>query len=95
MASDKLKGWLLSPEATTSPLDAVEREVESGGREVLRLMLQAHMQARGTGDIGPRIVATGEDGASLGRGRVHERKVATVVAHQLPRIGNESFLPTG
>ena len=79
MASDKLKGWLLSPEATTSPLDAVEREVESCGREVLRLMLQAHMQARGTGDIGPRIVATGEDGASLGRGRVHERKVATVV----------------
>lgn len=79
MASDKLKCWLLSPEATAAPLETVEREVESRGREVLRLMLQAHMQARGTGDVGPRIVATDEDGAVLERGRLHGRKVATVV----------------
>lgn len=79
VASDKLKSWLLSSEATAASLETVEREVESRGREVLRLMLQAHMQARGIGDVGPRIVVTGEDGAVLERGRVHERKVATVV----------------
>lgn len=79
MASDKLKSWLLSPEAAAAPLERVEREVESRGREVLRLMLQAHMQARGTGDVGPRIELLAGDRAELGRGRAHERGFATVV----------------
>ena len=79
MAADKLKSWVLSSEATAASLETVEREVEVRGREVCRLMLQAHMQARGTGDVGPRIVTTDEERAELERGRAHERKVATVV----------------
>jgi len=77
----KLEGWLLSEEALDLPLDAVERETEARGRDVLRLMLQAHVQARGTGDVGPRIEVADADAGPvvLGQRREHERTVETIV----------------
>ncbi|MEK7862949.1 MAG: ISKra4 family transposase, partial [Chloroflexota bacterium] len=40
---------------------------------------QAHVHARGTGDVGPAIEMTGKEPAVLERLRTHERAVATVV----------------
>jgi hypothetical protein len=79
MARRKLEGWLLSEDAFGLPLDAVERETEERGRDVLRLMLQAHVQARGRGDVGPAIEVLGAQPTKLGRGHVHGRAVETVV----------------
>jgi hypothetical protein len=78
-AQREMEGWLLSKEALVLPLDAVERETEKRGREVLRLMLQAHVHARGTGDVGPAIEIPGEEPALLARLRTHPRAVETVV----------------
>ena len=50
-----LEGWMFSAEAMDLPLDQLEREQETRGREVFRLMLQAHIQARGLGDVGDAI----------------------------------------
>lgn len=50
-----LESWLLSEEARELPLDEIEREQERRGREVQRLLLQAHVQSRGEGDVGPAI----------------------------------------
>ncbi len=79
MANQKLEGWLLSAGALDLPLGAVEREIERRGQEVLRLMLQPHVQARGTGDVGAKIELSGGDGAELGRGRTHKRGIETIV----------------
>ena len=38
-------------------LPEIERESERRGRELLRLALQAHVDARGDGDVGEAIVA--------------------------------------
>ena len=81
-ARRKLEGWLFSEGALELPLDAVERETEERGREVLRLMLQAHVQARGTGDVGRAIevaeAPSGSEAAAgariLGHRRVHGRE---------------------
>ena len=86
-AQRKLEGWLLSDEALELPLDAVERETEERGREVLRLMLQAHVQARGTGDVGPAIEVTAAPSATdatpapviHNHRRIHGREVATIL----------------
>lgn len=86
-ARRRLEGWLLSEDALGLPLDSIERETEERGREVLRLMLQAHVQARGTGDVGCAIELTegpsGGDAATgptiLGHRRLHEREVATIL----------------
>lgn len=75
----RLEGWLLSEEALKLPFDAVERETEVRGREVLRLMLQAHAQARGTGDVGPTIEVVEGERAVLNRRRKHRRTVETIV----------------
>lgn len=76
-----LESWLFSPETMSLPLDEIEREQESRGREVHRLMLQAHIQARGTGDVGPAIEVTpAEQGEAvrLGERREHECHQTTI-----------------
>jgi len=47
-----LEYWLYSQSSATHRLDAVEVEQERRGREVFRLMLQAHINSRGDGDLG-------------------------------------------
>jgi len=47
-----LEYWLYSQSSATHRLDAVEVEQERRGREVFRLMLQAHIHSRGDGDLG-------------------------------------------
>ncbi|MBI4340531.1 MAG: ISKra4 family transposase [Chloroflexi bacterium] len=50
-----LEAWLLSEEARHLPLHEVEREQESRGREVPRLLLEAHVAHRGWGEVGPAL----------------------------------------
>jgi hypothetical protein len=62
-------------------LDEVEREQEKRGREVQRRLLQAHMDERGPGDVGPAIeVLEGRKKLPRRHGehRWHERKVLTI-----------------
>lgn len=54
-AFQALEAWLLSEEARQLPLHEVEREQERRGREIQRLLLEAHVVQRGTGDVGPAV----------------------------------------
>jgi len=63
-AFDSLEGWLFSPEALSMAEHTVELEMEKRGREVWRLMLQAHLNQRGTGNIGPAIEISSPSGES-------------------------------
>lgn len=76
-----LETWLFSQQTMSLPLDEIEREQERRGREVHRLMLQAHIQARGTGDVGPAIAVTLPGKAQpvrLGERREHECHQTTI-----------------
>src|SRR3970282_979842 len=50
-----LECLLSSAPALTLPLHLVEQEQRIKGRQVQRLLLQAHVQQRGTGDVGPAL----------------------------------------
>ena len=47
-----LERWLSGQAAASAGLSELERESERRGREILRLALQAHIDARGDGDVG-------------------------------------------
>lgn len=70
-------------------LPEVERESVRRGREVVRLALQAHIDARGDGDVGPAVVIDGPDGPQrLGYKRLHTRRVVSLVgALRVRRVG--------
>ena len=55
-----LRDWLVSAESFSYDLHEVEEVEEREGREIMRLLLQEHLNARGTGDVGPRIDVTTE-----------------------------------
>ena len=50
-----LEHWLASHPAAAHPLHWIEAEEERRGREVLRLMLQAHIDCRGDGGVGEAL----------------------------------------
>jgi hypothetical protein len=75
----RLEGWLLSAEAMAMPLSEVEREQERRARQAQRLLLQAHIQARGQGDVGAAIEVQGQEGSRLyTHRREHVRHLETV-----------------
>src|SRR5213593_1056848 len=85
-----LETWLFSEETMSLPLDEIEREQEKRGREVQRLMLQAHIQARGGGDVGPAIEVLQSDGKliQLGNRRDHEFSQKTIFGEvEVNRLG--------
>ncbi len=87
-----LEGWLFSAEALNLPLDKIEREQERRSREVNRLLLQAHVQARGKGDVGPAVAVAGPTGSEVvqihAHRREHERHMETVFGTvEVSRIG--------
>src|SRR2546426_6968688 len=58
-----LEAWLASRGTLQLPLHQIEAQQQTKGREVQRLLLQAHLQLRGDGDVGPALrvpQATGE-----------------------------------
>src|SRR5260370_36725328 len=48
-----LEAWLASSRTLQLPLHQIESQQQTKGREVQRLLLQAHLELRGDGDVGP------------------------------------------
>src|SRR6266542_2525549 len=67
----------------------VERGAEACGRELLRLLLQAHIDARGDGDVGEAIIVGLPAGpVRLGYKRRHTRPVLTLFGEvRVTRVG--------
>ncbi len=78
-AFQDLERYLSGQAAASAGLSELERESERRGRELLRLALQAHIDARGDGDVGQAIVLTDADGpVRLAYKRVHARPLVTL-----------------
>jgi hypothetical protein len=60
-----LEAWLASPDAWQLPLHAIESQQEIKGREVQRLLLQAHLEQRGTGDVGAALSLRSPSGKAM------------------------------
>jgi hypothetical protein len=85
-----LESWLASAPATQLPLYAVEFEQNARGREVQRLLLQAHLNQRGHGDMGPALTVTGPDGVAqrYTHRRLSARTITTIFGPvQIERLG--------
>jgi hypothetical protein len=78
-AARDLEAWILSPEALALPVHRLEVEQERRAREVQRLLMQAHLEARGPGDVGAAVMRV-QDGAEerLGCREQHTRGLATI-----------------
>src|SRR5207302_5925102 len=61
-----LESWLASSSALQLPLHQIESQQQAKGREVQRLLLQAHLQQRGSGDVGHRRKSTARQGGFEG-----------------------------
>jgi hypothetical protein len=68
-----LEAWLMSEESQQLPLHDVEREQDRRGREIQRLLLEAHVAQRGTGDVGPAVEVRAPDSPSEGVRHAHRR----------------------
>jgi len=79
---NSLERWLYSKEVGRMDLSGIELGEELRGRELLRLLLQAHVEARGNGNVGPCIEVfdsgSSEPPAVYSHKRMHDRKVVTL-----------------
>ncbi|MBZ5622034.1 MAG: hypothetical protein LAQ69_25395 [Acidobacteriia bacterium] len=84
-----LESWLASSSTLQLPLHQIESQQQVKGREVQRLLLQAHLQHRGNGDIGPALQLEQADGAMLySHRRLCVRSLTTVFGTvELVRMG--------
>jgi hypothetical protein len=75
----QLESWLASSGALQLPLHQIELQQQAKGREVQRLLLQAHLQHRGNGDVGLALQLEQPDGeVSYSRRRLSTRSITTV-----------------
>jgi hypothetical protein len=75
----QLESWLASSGALQLPLHQIELQQQAKGREIQRLLLQAHLQHRGNGDVGPALQLEQPDGeVSYARRRLSTRSLTTV-----------------
>ena len=74
-----LECWLSSAPALELPLHLVERQQEHRGREVQRLLLQAHVQQRGAGDAGPALRVIQPTSSSLYTHRRLQRRTLKTI----------------
>ncbi|MGH8975486.1 MAG: ISKra4 family transposase [Acidimicrobiia bacterium] len=78
-AFNELEAFLARSAKAHAGLGELERESELRGREVCRLALQAHLDTRGHGDVGPALVLGGPDGpVRLTHKRLHTRRLLTI-----------------
>jgi hypothetical protein len=84
-----LQSWLASGSALQLPLHEIECQQQARGREVQRLLLQAHLQQRGNGDVGPALRIQQKDGELLySHRRIGTRSLITVFGTvELVRLG--------
>ncbi len=88
-AFQDLERYLSGQAAASAGLSELERESERRGREILRLALQAHIDARGDGDVGAAIVLEDDHGpVRLAYKRVHARPLVTLFGEvKVTRMG--------
>ena len=84
-----LQSWLSSSATLQLPLHAIEAQQSDKGREVLRLLLQAHLQQRGDGDVGPALlVQSGHEQFPYAHRRLGTRSLTTVFGTvEVTRLG--------
>ena len=80
---DGLEKWLCSSQAHALSLGDIEVQEQRRGRELLRLLLQAHVESRGDGSVGEAIRVHHPDTppreyALYAQKRVHLRRIITV-----------------
>lgn len=81
-----MKQYLTSPEAREMSESDLERELEKRGQELLRQLLQAHLQARGPGEAVGSVHDT--QGVERAERRWHERQLETVFGTvEVGRVG--------
>jgi hypothetical protein len=74
-----LESWLASTGALQLPLHEVESQQQTKGREVQRLLLQAHIERRGDGDVGPALHVPQQAGTVLyTHRRLRSRSLKTI-----------------
>jgi hypothetical protein len=84
-----LQSWLASSSALQLPLHQIECQQQTKGREVQRLLLQAHLQQRGDGDLGPALYLQRQGGElAYSHRRLGTRSLTTVFGTvELVRMG--------
>jgi len=84
-----LQSWLASGSVMQLPLHEIECQQQAKGREVQRLLLQAHLEQRGNGDVGPALYLQQQDGELLySHRRLGTRSLTTVFGTvELVRMG--------
>jgi len=81
---ENLAHWLVAAATLSMPFHEVEGDFASKGRELLRKMLQAHLRARGPGDVGDGLVLRSYDEkgepveTTFEKGRVHTKALSTL-----------------
>lgn len=100
-ALEEMRVWLLDSDTLGKPVHEVEHEVCARSREIMRRALQAHLNARGTGDVGPAIEVVEDDKVVvLSHRRPADRSLHTVFGPvEVPRLaygypGEQSLCPT-
>ena len=85
----RLQSWLASSGALQLPLHQIESQQHAKGREVQRLLLQAHLQQRGDGDVGPALYLQQPDGElAYSHRRLGARSLTTIFGTvELVRMG--------
>lgn len=85
----QLESWLASATAGQLPLNCIEAEQHSRGREVQRLLLQSHLDQRGDGDVGPILRISRPDGDRIySHRRLRPRSITTIFGTvELMRMG--------
>ena len=85
----QLESWLASAAAGQLPLNCIEAEQHSRGREVQRLLLQSHLDQRGDGDVGPILRISRPDGDRIySHRRLRPRSITTIFGTvELMRMG--------
>jgi hypothetical protein len=75
-----LEKWLYSEDVSNMSLRGVELGEELRGRELLRLLLQSHIEARGNGDVGAniKVFEANTQAALYTHKRIHQRKIVTL-----------------
>src|SRR6202051_5086720 len=84
-----LQSWLASGSALQLPLHEMECQQQAKGLEVQRLLLQAHLQQRGDGDVGPALYLQQPNGElAYSHRRLGTRSLTTVFGTiELVRMG--------
>src|ERR1051325_2048042 len=85
----QLESWLASAQACQLPLHHIEAEQHSRGCELQRLLLQAHLDQRGDGEVGPALRVARRDAELVySHRRLGPRMLTTIFgAVELVRMG--------